>query len=73
MTRSIASPALAVLERTGAVYLAGLALAALALVLLARVAYIRDDGSVEFRTRTPAATTVSLGGTHLRVHRVIWR
>ena len=72
MTRNIASPAIAAFEGTGVVYLAGLALTALALALLAHVSCIRD-GNVEFRTRAPAPTTVSLGGTHLRVHRVLWR
>ena len=72
MTRSIASPALAALEGTGLVYLAGLALTALALALIARVTCIRD-GNVEFRTRTPAPTTVSLGGTHLRMHGTLLR
>jgi len=72
MTRNLASPAPAALEGAGLVYVAGLALTALALALLARVTCIRD-GNVEFRTRTPAPATVSLGGTHLRVHRMTWR
>ena len=72
MTRNFASPSITALEGTGVVYLAGLALMALALALLAHVACVRD-GNVEFRARTPATTTVSLGGTHLRVHRMLWR
>jgi hypothetical protein len=71
MTRNIASPSVTALEGTGAVYLGGVALMALALALLAHVTCIRD-GNVEFRPPAPAPTTVSHGETHLRVHRVLW-
>jgi len=72
MTRNLASPAPAAPEGARLVWLAGLALTALALALLARVTCI-CDGNVEFRMRTPAPAAVSLGGTHLRVHRMPWR